>query len=407
MTEERVTGKVLEFKPRQGFGFIVPEGKSESDKVFVHWESIKTDERWPALKTDMEVEFAVEKVKGRKQAKDVSLPGGENIDYVAADEGKNYKDGGEKFQGKVKFYDIGKGFGMVIPNEEIEFDGKKADKDKALYMAREDIIIDRDPPALDDGAEVEFQIYSNEKGLGAGRVTGPEGAALEFKGTGQKRRKNWGNNSGGGWNKKQRNNNSIEVGLHIMQKDVGTIIGEKGETVKEIRRESGCNRVQFGQDRVGYGDKARRVLSIQGDKHSVVQACLAVSQKITESADFDDARLSFLIPNEYCGMFIGKGGSFLKDVESKGVKCDVENNPIMLPGASMVSRAYCKGDTDSMEEAIGLIVGKLGSISKRVTEEAQMMSMQMGMGGGYGGGRRYGGGQRWGGGRGRGRRRRW
>merc|ERR1719436_1007173 len=94
----------------------------------------------------------------------------------------------------------------------------------------------------------------------------------------------------------------------------------------------------------------------------------------------DEARqdkLVFLIPDSFCGMFIGKGGAFLKKVrEEAGVKINVSNVPVQLAGGSLVSLAKVTGTVEQIEKACGLVVPKLGSISRRVLEN-QMQAFSL------------------------------
>ena len=53
-----VKGTVEKFDAKRGFGFIKPDNGGE--QVFVHWEAISTDDRWPKLEKGEKVAFATE-----------------------------------------------------------------------------------------------------------------------------------------------------------------------------------------------------------------------------------------------------------------------------------------------------------------------------------------------------------
>merc|ERR1711920_629800 len=78
--------------------------------------------------------------------------------------------------------------GFIIPDEDIEFmdatvtAAEDEDEKGGLYVAREDIIFSEgSAPNLNYGTKVQFQVYKNEKGLGACRVQNEDGNAYEYK----------------------------------------------------------------------------------------------------------------------------------------------------------------------------------------------------------------------------------
>lgn len=458
---DRIKGKVLEFEPRRGFGFILPHGKtSKADRLFVYWKSIISDIAWPALKIGMEVQFNVVKSKkGINEAKYVTKSDGTKVDYQYAGEVRNVAKDVACDRGKIKIYDAHKAWGRIEPDSEISFQGKRASKDRPLYFAREDV----NCPDVDIkiGAIVQFDVYTDWKGLGACnvKIVDPElrgGDActtpIERTAAGPKapdtyprksnansvprtksvrnnnfrqlrtpdQRRPRSNRSGNrrysspmqnghgpyntpymnqrtpagphagpvtnahfrDWN--YRDENSVEVGLHIQQKYIGDIIGERFDGGSK----SG-SRVQFGRKgspvhfylssmhgTLGAGGAARRILSFMGSKDAVIDACVAVSNKVRNLSKGDKASLTFLIPDEYCGMFIGRKGGYVKQLEVKGVNVTISDTPIVLPGAKLVSWALVRGDPKAMDKAIPMIVEKLGQISVLIREEAMVSQMR-------------------------------
>jgi len=377
-------GKVVEFKSRNGFGFVQPEDSDVGDKLFVHWKEIQTDDQWPCLKAGMEVEFQVKEANGKKQCVEVTAVGGAKI-HVGEDESKKYNMD-QKYTGKVKFFDTKKGFGFITPDPDtnIEWEGKTVKKEEGIYVPREEIITDDEPPAMNEGCHVEFNVYSGERGLGAGKVCMVGGGKIEYKPENdRKRRRTYAPNRrripmmppmpGGA-------DNLIEAGIHVENKYVGGLIGKGGEVAKQLRSETGA-RIQFGDSRLGQGANAKRVLSIIGDESQVTKACIAVGSKIAEIAENgDQQKLVFLVPDAYCGMFIGKGGSFLKQIREKEIKIHVSDQPVALPAASMVSTASVFGPAEKIAEAVKLIVPKLGQISRRVRQDQLAMQFPWGLG---------------------------
>jgi len=394
--DERLTGTIVEFDARRGFGFLLPEDEEDkTKKVFCHWSEIESEDRWPQLKKQMVVEYTPLEDKGKIKATKITMVGGEKI-CIGEDSEKNYNME-TKYKGKVKFYDARKGFGFIKPSskEPIEWAGETVDKEKGIYVDRQEIISDSTPVGLNDGMLVEFNIYHHSKGLAAGHVSAVGGGKIVYKSQSQKRgrdsRGGWGN-ARGGWQGMKRmrmggfpprggfaagaDSDKIEIGLYVQNNHIGPLIGKGGETVKKIRKDSGGANVQFADARQrNFSNK--QVVSIIGDEDQVSKACVEILKKLEELADGYQPGLTFLIPHSYCGMFIGKKGCNLKEVqEESGVKVDVTKVPVQLAGGSVVSLAQLKGDVEQIDEACKKVVPLLGNIAKKVIQD------QMGYGGG-------------------------
>jgi len=285
-----------------------------------------------------------------------------------------------KYKGKVQFYDSRKGFGFIIPSgeEKIQWAGETVDMEKGLYVAREEIMSDNQPPALNDGAEVEFHLYHHlSKGLGAGHVSAVGGGKIVFKPNNQKRGRGWGR---GSWNQagirrsrpvpfRGMDTDKIEIGLYIQNCYIGRLIGKGGETVKAIRDVSGGAQLQFSDVRKK-SFANRQVVSIVGDEDQVAAACIEIVTKIKDLDEGGKPTIVFLIPHSYCGMFIGKKGTNLNEIEDlSGAMIDVSKVPVQLTGGSLVSLAEVRGDVTQIGEACKKIVPVLGKIAKRVIQD--------------------------------------
>merc|ERR1719427_1149112 len=199
---KQVKGVVVRFDRRKGFGFIQPKREGEK-QVFVHWKDIVSDEQWPALKVGTEVQFTINNTdsKGAKAEK-VKLAGGKKVTCERDD---REVDEETIYTGTVKFFAGKDGYGFIIPDEDIEFMGETVtnnaeDDEGGLYVAREDIIFAEDSATnLNYDTKVQFQVYKNEKGLGACRVQNEDGSAYEYK---KSTKRKWKNK--GGANKKSK-----------------------------------------------------------------------------------------------------------------------------------------------------------------------------------------------------------
>merc|ERR1719427_879590 len=195
----KMKGIVVRFDRRKGYGVIQPKKVGEKP-VFVHWSEIVSDETWPALQTGAEVKFVLNEKndKGKRAAEKVTTISGGKI--VNAEDNRDI-DEETIYTGKVKFFDGRKGFGFIIPDEEIEYGGQTAatSEDGGVHVAREDIITAEGSDAsLNPDTKVQFQVYKGKTSMGACMVLNEDGSPYEY----QRRKRKW--NNKGGANKKAK-----------------------------------------------------------------------------------------------------------------------------------------------------------------------------------------------------------
>jgi len=177
MSTDKVKGTVVRFLHGRGFGFIKPDDGGE--EVFVHWEDLVTDERFPHIEEETEVEFLMGERDGKCAAREVSLVGGEKFPaFVYEDRVVNEDD---IFVGSVKFFDNRRGFGFIKLDEEISWEGTSSGD--AVYFPRDSLIgtdmsKDMDVKVPTD-IRVSFRVYKDDKGLGACEVQNEDGSPLE------------------------------------------------------------------------------------------------------------------------------------------------------------------------------------------------------------------------------------
>lgn len=426
MTEpHRYLGTVVEFKSQRGFGHIeregdVPDGQKEfPKKVFVQWKEIQTDDRWPSLTNGMKVEFSVSSTDRGWKATNITQPGGDKI-VIDRDAGIEKVDG--EHTGTVKFFHNRRGFGYIELDKAI--DGVEL-KDNRVHVSRSEIVSDDEPPALKVGSKVKFTIVKNDKGYNARDVTQENGDKISYPKSdrpqepgmqrrggwgmggprgwnttnvgrggwggrqmgGWKRQRGWGDGGGyggpGGFKRQRRNwnpnftpdeNGNVEVGLFIQKWIVGGIVGKRGETIKKMCKDTGA-KMQFGEDNIYLDGEVHRVLALSGNKDEVSAACVLVANKIGDSAQSLNRKLLFLVPEQYCGMLIGKKGATIKKIQGEGgdekVRADVSPAAIQLPGAHRVNIASIYGGVKNVERAIKEIVKHLGHISQRIQAESR------------------------------------
>lgn len=175
-----VHGTVINFQARNGFGFIQPKGTDDKDdQVFVHWKQINSKDAWPKLERDMEVQFQIEELEGKKQAVKVSLKGGKKV--TAKDTVKKSY-GNKKVSGKILWFEKSRGYGFIEPKDKnLKLNGKTMGDKKNLYFTREDFIFGDDDDTINtnnirDETEVTFNLYTVDAkdNLCAGKIQLPQ-----------------------------------------------------------------------------------------------------------------------------------------------------------------------------------------------------------------------------------------
>jgi len=183
-TDEQMTkstGTVINFLTGRGFGFIQPEGTTEDDdQIFVHWKDLVSDDNYPRLTKGLEVQFTIADGKdGKKCAKQVTLPGGENIVLEGTDEEMDHSDA--TYLGTVKFWDGRKGFGYITCSEKVEYDGVTVEAGDDVWAGRQFVVSSDERHRLMRNQEVKFHVFKAKKGdLSCFKVTDPNGEPLTY-----------------------------------------------------------------------------------------------------------------------------------------------------------------------------------------------------------------------------------
>jgi len=194
----------------------------------------------------------------------------------------------------------------------------------------------------------------------------------------------------------------IEVGIILRSHWMGSIIGKKGATIKEIRKRSEAN-MQCGDNEVEIDGGFYKVFAISGTMDQVADACKIIAEKLGEAAQTLELIIAFLVPDSYCGMFVGKKGSTIKEIRGdmeERVRVNLSQDLIRLPGSSAVTLCTVFGPRENMKGAIERTVAVLGAISIRMKKQMMEPRQRGGdrwNGGGYGGVAQRGGRQQRGG----------
>lgn len=132
-------------------------------------------------------------------------------------------------------------------------------------------------------------------------------------------------------------NVTLTLRLLMHGKEVGSIIGKKGETVKKMREESGA-RINISE-----GSSPERIVTITGPTEGIFRAFSMIAEKFEEdiSAAMTNSTvtskppvtLRLVFPGSQCGSLIGKGGSKIKEIrETTGAQVQVAGD--MLPDST-------------------------------------------------------------------------
>mmetsp|Transcript_106216 Transcript_106216/g.298663 ORF Transcript_106216/g.298663 Transcript_106216/m.298663 type:complete len:232 (-) Transcript_106216:72-767(-) len=184
--DRRLLGTVQVYKKFEGYGFLTPDEKGlvPDDKVFVHWKSLQSNDRFPFLTQDMKVEFSIEKVEKRGvmtlAATAVSLPGGDKLALQDAIdlENKTFVGGQSvRYTGTMKFFNPKSGFGYIVIDDGFQYDQEGVPKE--IRADSSELNAGGANAGPMENARVEFGIWKNKKDVfKAYNVTLPGGLPL-------------------------------------------------------------------------------------------------------------------------------------------------------------------------------------------------------------------------------------
>ncbi|XP_055996554.1 poly(rC)-binding protein 3-like isoform X2 [Ostrea edulis] len=161
--------------------------------------------------------------------------------------------------------------------------------------------------------------------------------------------------------KKMVLNDNVPVSLltvrMIMQgKEVGSIIGKKGDNIKKFREDSGA------KINISDGSCPERIVTVTGTTECIHKAFTMICKKFEEdlqntpTVPKPPVTLRLVVPASQCGSLIGKGGSKIKEIrETTGASIQVASE--MLPNST--ERAVTVSGT---ADAITLCIQNICSI---------------------------------------------
>ncbi|KAI2565986.1 PCBP2 isoform 20, partial [Pan troglodytes] len=118
-------------------------------------------------------------------------------------------------------------------------------------------------------------------------------------------------------------NVTLTIRLLMHGKEVGSIIGKKGESVKKMREESGA-RINISE-----GNCPERIITLAGPTNAIFKAFAMIIDKLEEdisssmtnstAASRPPVTLRLVVPASQCGSLIGKGGCKIKEIRERRV----------------------------------------------------------------------------------------
>ncbi|XP_042200073.1 poly(rC)-binding protein 2 isoform X2 [Callorhinchus milii] len=165
-------------------------------------------------------------------------------------------------------------------------------------------------------------------------------------------------------------NVTLTLRLLMHGKEVGSIIGKKGETVKKMREESGA-RINISE-----GNCPERIVTLSGPTNAIFKAFAMITHKLEEDINSSMANstatsqppvtLRIVIPASQCGSLIGKGGCKIKEIrESTGAQVQVAGD--MLPNSTERAITIAGTPVSIIECAKQICVVMLESPPKGIT----------------------------------------
>ncbi|XP_037034931.1 poly(rC)-binding protein 3 isoform X2 [Bradysia coprophila] len=131
----------------------------------------------------------------------------------------------------------------------------------------------------------------------------------------------------------------LTIRLIMQGKEVGSIIGKKGEIVKRFREESGAT------INISDGSCPERIVTVSGSTNAIFKAFSLITKKFEEwCSQFNENGTSggggktqipirLIVPASQCGSLIGKGGSKIKEIRDT-TGCSVQVASEMLPNST-------------------------------------------------------------------------
>lgn len=244
---------------------------------------------------------------------------------------------------------------------------------------------------LVEGQEVKFQLYADQKGLGAHlckSADDPE-ADAEFDTESMAQNPSWQDDP--------MEPKSV-ISIYVKNVFIGGLIGKKGVTIKKLQGDSGAKmdivteepeEEQVPGKRRMMDPEKSRLINLTGTTRALQTITRAIAKHLSTYSQSLMAKVVFLIHQSQAGRLIGKKGANIKKIrgEKNTVSVTISKDSIEINEQPLVT-VTAFGPQNDMEAAIDETVNQLVGIYKLMlqsyNEEQERQLGGSGFGQGYG-----------------------
>lgn len=153
--------------------------------------------------------------------------------------------------------------------------------------------------------------------------------------------------------------NHLPLRMLVPSDLMGSIIGHKGSTIKEIVRKSNAQIDLRRKENIGTSEKDINIIGNAKDCNSACKLLLEVMQKEADKLKRGVIHLKMLIHNNFVGRLIGKEGKSLKGIMKESETNIVVSSVLDVHSFNFERTITIKGELDNMVKAEALITEKL------------------------------------------------
>jgi len=397
-------GRVKFFVPEKGWGRLevtegLPEGLPAGELVFVHYKDIVIADEKTLASLDEGQEVSFKLVKGEK---------GWQANEVTALDGNPVKSRLHRtmlagvFRGVVSHWNAPKSFGWIATDLSFQSLGmQRVPKsvltlnDGRVYFRWRDCGASREvqDAFVQRGKAVVFQLYWDEKGLGAMHVC--DAITLQPLA----------NSAGGGVDgfkqlqavqelpaTEQLDELSKEMKkclacLAVTRAQAGSVIGPKGETVRGFKERAGVDSIFVDKESLDH-----RLVELKGTPTAIAGAALLIAEHLAAQPEGQAApgspEVRWVVPDDGFGRVVGKGKAQLAAIQErcKGAALQIEARTPVATGLAQCIAV--SGEREAVAEATKMLLARIVTCSTvmplprtRIAEMMPSMPFKPGVGG--------------------------
>lgn len=374
-------GRVKFFLPDKGWGRLeitgpLPAGITETEStagIFVHFKDIvmPDDKTLASLEEGQEVSFSVTKGEKGWQAAGVKGIDGAPIKTRLH---RNTLQG--IFRGVVSHWSSEKAFGWIATDLSPQSLGMQRVPKSVLqlnegrvYFRWRDCGASRESQELfiPKGKAVVFQLYWDEKGLGALQVLDaitlqPLAQQYGSQDNYKKLLDIQGLTGSAQIDELAKEMEKVTVCIVVSRTQAGSIIGQKGDTVKSLKAETGVDRIYVENGMADY-----RQVELRGTPHQVAEVLMMIAEHLQKEPGSqsgptgDPMEIRMVVPDDGFGRVVGKGKAQLTTIEERCKGATISISPKVPCSQGMVQGIIVSGPSDAMTEAVKMVLVRIST----------------------------------------------